>query len=565
MGPEVRRIDVNWQAVMAHTDVTAFEKSSEKYPIPPRSDARLATNFNVAARVVSNHFLINMSTIVPYIYQYHVSIYRIDRGGEVDLTNECSVQEDYRINYDILKVLRSAHSDWEGIGWAYDCKSTVHTSAELPLPIVPTEDGLETRSLTERVDMSSSTPFKRSYQIKLTRSAVLDTRTVQDGNEATMRALTAAVHEFARAGQYSDRQKWSLVGSKAFPHVAEPRCEHGTAYFLQRGYYAGLKACLAGLVLVSDMAVACFLSGGPGVNVVWQAAGARDFQDFERELRRNPMSRRQVADVERVLKGAKIRTTHLKDFKKFKGLGPAANSPESSFMYNDKTMTVQEYFEMMAESNPVYRDAMSHGRLRYPHLPTVNIGSKKRQMLVPLELIEVAAGQSLKLAAYTEKLTQETIKKAAVRPAERFQIICDRDDYDGRSFVKHLATDMTAAQFGVSDVSAEPLEVDAYVLPSARLQYKSSVVDAGTQGRWFTPRDGYVDSASDKNGNTDILYGIIATISGSPRNIDRSLEVKVSVCVRTYNIDLILCALMAIIERTGAGREELKTRSASRW
>ncbi|CAE7501159.1 AGO12, partial [Symbiodinium microadriaticum] len=388
--------------------------------------------------------------------------------------------------------------------------------------------------------MPSETSFKKAYQVKITRSAVIDTRDLNQGTEAAIRALTAAVHEFARSGQYNEPQKWSLVGSKVFRHLEDPVCERGTPYFLQRGYYAGLKACLAGLVFVSDMAVTCFLLGGPAINVVWQAAGCHDFHDFERELRHNPLRREQIEAVNRVLNKVKIRTTHLKCFKKFKGLGPPANSPESCFPHNGVDITVADYFEQMAQSNPTYADALSRGRLRYPNFPTVNVGSRNRQVLVPLELIEIAAGQSLKLQAYTEKLTQETIKKAAVRPAERMQFICDRDDDGGRSFVKHLASDMTAARFGISDVSVEPLEVDAYVLPGARLKYKDSVQDIGTQGRWFTPRDGYFWSASEKNGNSDIMYGIIATIDGHPRNIDRSLQVQRELETAARNLNLKL-------------------------
>jgi hypothetical protein len=34
-----------------------------------------------------------------------------------------------------------------------------------------------------------------------------------------------------------------------------------SGYILRRGYYAGLKVCMAGLLLVADMSVSCFLQG----------------------------------------------------------------------------------------------------------------------------------------------------------------------------------------------------------------------------------------------------------------------------------------------------------------
>lgn len=57
-------------------------------------------------------------------------------------------------------------------------------------------------------------------------------------------------------------------------------------------------------------------------------------------------------------------------------------------------MTVAQYFELQAKKNPVYARYLNKGKLKYPALPTINIGSSLKPVLVPAELISVPGGQS---------------------------------------------------------------------------------------------------------------------------------------------------------------------------
>ena len=63
--------------------------------------------------------------------------------------------------------------------------------------------------------------------------------------------------------------------------------------------------------------------------------------------------------------------------------------------YLGKMVTVAQYFEAKGKSSPlIYGKYMNKGKLRYPALPTINIGSAKKPVLVPAELITVPGGQS---------------------------------------------------------------------------------------------------------------------------------------------------------------------------
>ena len=80
----------------------------------------------------------------------------------------------------------------------------------------------------------------------------------------------------------------------------------------KRGYYAGLKTCLAGLVLVCDMSVSCFLSGGPMVNVLWHAGEYRSFEDMVSEAKsQKGIAKWRQDKMNEAIKNAKITVTHL--------------------------------------------------------------------------------------------------------------------------------------------------------------------------------------------------------------------------------------------------------------
>ena len=148
-----------------------------------------------------------------------------------------------------------------------------------------------------------------------------------------------------------DDPDWYISGSKAF-RSREERTQLGRnpAYQALKGYYVGLKTCLAGLTLVSDMNVTCFLAAGEMVNLMWQAGGFRDFTSFYGACRGSrELDRRVIMDITAIIKGCKIKTRHNGFWKKAKLLGPAASSRDSTFDYNDRSMTVQEYYGKFTE------------------------------------------------------------------------------------------------------------------------------------------------------------------------------------------------------------------------
>jgi hypothetical protein len=77
-----------------------------------------------------------------------------------------------------------------------------------------------------------------------------------------------------------------------------------------------------------------------------------------------------------------------------KCIGPASNSPDSSFDADGVQVTVAQYYaNMCTQRKQAYVNCLSKGKLRYPSLPTINVGTNQRPVLVPPELVIVPSGQ----------------------------------------------------------------------------------------------------------------------------------------------------------------------------
>lgn len=76
------------------------------------------------------------------------------------------------------------------------------------------------------------------------------------------------------------------------------------------------------------------------------------------------------------------------------GLGPASNHKDSTCTFDGKNMTVDEYFRDMCIQIPK-QTVLPKGRLHYPMLPTLNIGSVELPVFIPPEIIVLCAPQEV--------------------------------------------------------------------------------------------------------------------------------------------------------------------------
>ena len=99
---------------------------------------------------------------------------------------------------------------------------------------------------------------------------------------AVIPALDSSLLSFTRLIAADDLPEWFLVDTNAYCSTQNP-FQLSPEYFAKRGYYAGLKTCMARLLLVSDMSVTVFLSRRSMIDLMCSMGGYRSQDDILHE------------------------------------------------------------------------------------------------------------------------------------------------------------------------------------------------------------------------------------------------------------------------------------------
>jgi eukaryotic translation initiation factor 2C len=230
--------------------------------------------------------------------------------------------------------------------------------------------------------------------------------------------------------------------------------------------------------VVLDLAVTCFLTGGPMLGVIMQAAGISNIEDLKRSF----SSRQMKSIIEKAIANCKVKVLHTGHNRKCKGLGPVANDNSSKFIWTEggnREWKVADYFEEMAKRDARYRNALPPGgRLRYPFLPTINVGTLLKPMLVPCELVAVLGGQ-VRSNVVNAEMTAKLVKLAATPPNERHAQIVSS------SVLSKIRDDTVSRAFGVSGVELSPIVSYGRILPPVRIEYaQGKIAEPELRGAW---------------------------------------------------------------------------------
>lgn len=483
------------RAILAIVNPPAAERQRTiSTPLLPPHEAwrfspRVGRSLDPRTQIVrANHFQINTAGIPGSLYQYAVHVYPFEFVTKDFAKEDSCGKEDARILMALLLEIRKSHADWEarpGFAMTYDGRSLIFTTLELPF--TDTNDQNEPfHSQIVCLRNIDGVESNKRFRVHLTMTKRIITTGTWTNNvdEALMLAMESPLLSFARWGLVKDVPDWFTVGSKAFRSSSEMfPLSQTLPYVAMRGYYAGLKCCLAGLVLVCDMSVSCFLTGGEMVNLMWQTSGFNSKETFVREASSKQGLNKIVLDkITEAVKSAKVSLRHLGHWRKCKSLGPPANSPESAFDCGGKKITVADYFALMCRDpakGANYRRVLTTNKLLYPQLPTINVGSASKPILVPPELVVVPGGQC-RSNVCTGDMTAQMIRYSAVLPNERMDFISSET-----SVVQILTRDPVATAFGVNRITPQPMQVSATLLPQAKLKYgQNKVVDPMLNGTW---------------------------------------------------------------------------------
>lgn len=132
------------------------------------------------------------------------------------------------------------------------------------------------------------------------------------------------------------------------------------------------------------------------------------------------------------------------------------------------------------------------------------MGTKKRPILVPLELIEVVGGQFRNNTS--AEISSQLIKEAAMLPARRFSFLTTESSSQG--YLQSLQTDTNVQGFGLNGVSETPSQVNAVLLPPPKLLYgRGRIVQPELKGGWnLAGGVQFVKSASEVIGEWSLCF-----------------------------------------------------------
>ena len=463
-------------------------------------------------KIVSNHFKVGLNTIAGRIFHYHVHILR-QKDGE--WAGDVSALEDAKTCTMILSSVRVKCPDWfSGASkFAYDSKSALYASNPLTLPGVSAGNApcgtCEVGIIGEK-----GVETKTKFRVTLTLVGELvtmgtDPRAWAHADPSVLRPLDIGLLNTAKWGIVEDNPGY-YVRNGSFYHCKSTQYGLEPGFVAIKGYNVGLKVCRAGLVTVVDMAIGCFVEGGPLLDVIAKLIGYRSIDDMVKATKGQfpEGTRRKIEDV---IKNCKCKLTHLGHTKKIKGLGPAANSPASQFIVEgNRSYTVDEYYTYMAlkTSSDInkqpYREALKGQgyKLKYPGLPCINCGSKDRPVLIPMELVWIHKG----MQKHDEKSAAKLVRYAAVNPHDRVvHLMNPVSSCDGN--IISVLNEQSA--FGVNSIAAAPIEVEARLIPRPIISYRNNnTVDPSLSGEWRMDSSKHKFHASPPHVDGKIVYGI---------------------------------------------------------
>lgn len=448
--------------------------------------------------VYANHFKVNIS--LSSVFHYNIQIFPV-RNGNISNQDIAPIIDNVKA-IKLVNLLCDNHKEWmigKGTGFTFDGKSNIYSSRALLLSDKDREDRLFVReSITIKGQINDT------FVVVLTQVSILPINNLGSIRDVVLSALDSSLFATIRSQSSDDNPEWFIVGSSVFK--TSESINLSPIISARKGYYASLKVCLSGLVLVSDIVVSTFFEGGAMLDYLAYSAEMKSSNEFIQFCyqRKGKIPNELFDRLANSIRGLKIKILYLGQLRKCKSFGQSANN--FKFSYENKEISVATYFKTMClNSNPEnakYKRYLPEGLLKFPDTPTINIGNEVKPILIPCELIEIVKGQCASRAA-TPDIVSQLVRHAAVPPNERMQSICGKD-----GIVGILRNDSNFNSFGMS-TQFQPLAVAASILPPGEVQYgNNAICKPGLSGTWNLENRQFYSSAS--NSGRPLLFSILA-------------------------------------------------------
>ncbi|XP_068626252.1 protein argonaute-2 isoform X1 [Battus philenor] len=240
------------------------------------------------------------------------------------------------------------------------------------------------------------------------------------------------------------------------------------------GFHQSVRPSQWKMMLNIDVSATAFYKAQPVIEFMCEVLDIRDIND-----QRKPLTDSQRVKFTKEIKGLKIEITHCGTMKRKYRVCNVTRRPAQMQSFplqldNGQTVecTVAKYFLDKYKM-----------KLRFPHLPCLQVGQEHKHTYLPLEVCNIVPGQRC-IKKLTDMQTSTMIKATARSAPDREREI--------NNLVRraNFNTDLYVKEFGLT-ISNNMMEVRGRVLPPPKLQYGGRVSSLG--GQQALPNQGVWD------------------------------------------------------------------------
>ncbi|XP_046622419.1 protein argonaute-2 isoform X4 [Neodiprion virginianus] len=412
------------------------DDSDEQQTIPVFSCPR-RPNIGREGRPISlraNHFQITMPR--GFVHHYDINIQ----------PDKCP----RKVNREIIETMVHAYSKIFGtLKPVFDGRNNLYTRD--PLPIGNDRIELEVTLPGEGKDRVFRVVIKWVAQVSLfALEEALEGRTRQIPYDAIL-ALDVVM-------RHLPSMTYTPVGRSFFSSPDGYYHPLGGGREVWFGFHQSVRPSQWKMMLNIDVSATAFYKAQPVIEFMCEVLDIRDIND-----QRKPLTDSQRVKFTKEIKGLKIEITHCGTMRRKYRVCNVTRKPAQmqSFplqLENGQTVecTVAKYFLDKYKM-----------KLRYPHLPCLQVGQEHKHTYLPLEVCNIVAGQRC-IKKLTDMQTSTMIKATARSAPDREREINNlvrRADFNNDSYVQ---------EFGLT-ISNNMMEVRGRVLPPPKLQYGGRV------------------------------------------------------------------------------------------
>uniref|UniRef100_A0A5S6Q8F1 Piwi domain-containing protein n=1 Tax=Trichuris muris TaxID=70415 RepID=A0A5S6Q8F1_TRIMR len=385
-----------------------------------------------------------------FVSQYHVDV----AHEKVKLTRD----DKRRVFWKFVKEMPNIFKDPFGV--AYDGESIVFTRDSLPIKdneVIEQQVKARLLRATRLVDVHVA--LKKSGQVRL---AFKDARTrggsALDIEQTPIQVIDVILSQGRACTLVGRSEKFCVVGNNAFEVPQKNGANLHFGMELWRGLFMSARVGEGYRPMVNiDVCHAAFYRPQSVLNYICDVLNGERMPPRYTINQLRPdtrLSESELHMVGRAIKGLRVTVTHRQDESQFRVIGITSDASRQMFTLRDgRDVSVANYFKE------------TYYQLRYPHLPALQVGSKKKSIYLPVEVCKIANKQRCTVGKLTGAQTTLVIRQCATDAKTRLQMCMEM------MHKANLENDEFIKKFGLG-IGQELIQVSGRVLQAPRLEYK---------------------------------------------------------------------------------------------